>query len=83
MERNSTADTKEPLLIKSNKGSNELTEIEKYIILNKLLLIYLNESILETRSDSIISEAFVNSNLSEQLLKKSIIKFGKYPVEKK
>ena len=65
MERNSTADTKEPLLIKSNKGSNELTEIEKYIILNKLLLIYLNESILETRSDSIISEAFVNSNLSE------------------
>ena len=44
MERNSTADTKEPLLIKSNKGSNELTEIAIFFIsknINKKWLIYM------------------------------------------
>tara|TARA_B110000003_G_C16614292_1_gene520708 strand:+ start:1529 stop:1681 length:153 start_codon:yes stop_codon:yes gene_type:complete len=49
----------------------------------KSFFMYLNDKIFAINKDIMMSEAFVNSNLSEYVLKKLIIKFGKKPVEKK
>ena len=66
----------EPLLISSKRGSKRGTVTPKYTSAIFLFFKTLSNKIFDMTKTIIMSDAFVNVNLSEYRLKKSIIKFG-------